>query len=144
MRDKGRGFKKCVFKLAVMNEDKGKVEGYRDLIVWQKSIVLVKQVYQLTQNFPDDEKFGLVSQMRRAAVSIPSNIAEGQARRTTGDYVRFVSIAEGSLAELDTQLIVAIELSFCTRIQTKEVFLLMVEIRKMLNALRRSLMSKVN
>ncbi len=144
MRDKGRGFKKCVFKLAVMNEDKGKVEGYRDLIVWQKSIVLVKQVYQLTQNFPDDEKFGLVSQMRRAAVSIPSNIAEGQARRTTGDYVRFVSIAKGSLAELDTQLIVAIELSFCTRIQTKEVFLLMVEIRKMLNALRRSLMSKVN
>jgi four helix bundle protein len=127
-----------------MNEDKGKVEGYRDLIVWQKSIVLVKQVYQLTQNFPDDEKFGLVSQMRRAAVSIPSNIAEGQARRTTGDYVRFVSIAKGSLAELDTQLIVAIELSFCTRIQTKEVFLLMVEIRKMLNALRRSLMSKVN
>ena len=109
-----------------------------------KSIVLVKQIYQLTQNFPNDEKFGLVSQMRRAAVSIPSNIAEGQACRTTGDYVRFFSIAEGSLAELDTQLIVAIELSFCTRIQTKEIFPLMVEIRKMLNALRRSLMSKIN
>jgi four helix bundle protein len=127
-----------------MNEEKAKVKGYRDLIVWQKSIALVKQIYQLTQNFPDDEKFGLISQMRRAAVSIPSNIAEGQARRTTGDYVRFVSIAEGSLAEPDTQLIVAIELSFCTKIQIKEIFLLMVEITKMLNALRRSLMSKIN
>jgi hypothetical protein len=61
-----------------MDEDKAKVEGYRDLIVWQKSIALVKQIYQLTQNFPNDEKFGLVSQMRRAAVSIPSNIAEGK------------------------------------------------------------------
>jgi hypothetical protein len=61
-----------------MHEDKAKVEGYRDLIVWQKSIALVKQIYQLTQNFPNDEKFGLVSQMRRAAVSIPSNIAEGK------------------------------------------------------------------
>ena len=115
-----------------------------EIWVWQKSIALVKQIYQLTRNFHNDEKFGLVSQMRRAAVSIPSNIAEGQARRTTGDYVRFVSIAEGSLAELDTQLIVAIELSFCTTIQTKEIFLIMVEIRKMLNALRRSLMSKIN
>ena len=143
--DEGRGIRNVIFDKSIyMHEDKGKVEGYRDLIVWQKSIVLVKQIYQLTQNFPDDEKFGLISQMRRAAVSIPSNIAEGQARRTTGDYVRFVSIAEGSLAELDTQLIVAIELSFCTRIQTKEIFLIMVEIRKMLNALRRSLMSKIN
>ncbi|CAN5692813.1 four helix bundle protein [soil metagenome] len=131
-------------KLSNMNEDKAKVEGYRDLIVWQKSITLVKQIYQLTQNFLTDEKFGLISQMRRAAVSIPSNIAEGQARRTTGDYVRFVSVAEGSLAELDTQLIVAIELSFCTKIQIKEIFSLMVEIRKMLNALPRSLMSKIN
>ncbi len=129
MRVEGRGLRRLFFnKLSDMDEDKAKVEGYRDLIVWQKSITLVKQIYQLTQNFPDDEKFGLISQMRRAAISIPSNIAEGQARRTTGDYVRFVSIAEGSLAELDTQLIVAIELSFCTKIQTKEIFSLMVEI----------------
>jgi four helix bundle protein len=66
---------------------------YKNLIVWQKSIILVKLIYQLTAKFPSEEKFGLVSQMRRAVVSIPSNIAEGQARRTTGDYVRFVSIA---------------------------------------------------
>jgi len=82
---------------------------YRSLIVWQKSIALVRLVYQLTAQFPAEEKFGLTSQMRRAAVSIPSNIAEGQARRTTGDYIRFVSTAEGSLAELDTQLTIALD-----------------------------------
>lgn len=121
-----------------------KVESYRDLTVWQKSIVLVRQIYQLTQDFPADEKFGLTPQMRHAAISVPSNIAEGQARRTAGDYVRFISMAEGSLAELDTQLILSIELSYCTKTQTKEIFLQMSEIRKMLNALRISLMSKIN
>ena len=127
-----------------MSAGKSKVESYRDLTLWQKSIELVKQIYQLTLNFPADEKFGLVSQMRRASVSIPSNIAEGQARRTTGDYVRFVSMAEGSLAELDTQLILSIELSYCTKTQTRETFLIMAEVRKMLNALRLSLMTKIN
>ncbi len=117
---------------------------YKNLIVWQKSIILVKQIYLLTQNFPSEEKFGLVSQMRRAVVSVPSNIAEGQARRTTGDYIRFVSIAEGSLAELETQLIIAIELNFCLKSETESCFSLMLEIRKMLNALRRSLISKIN
>ena len=84
------------------------IEGgsYKDLIVWQKSIALVKLIYQLTATFPPDEKFGIISQMRRAAVSVPSNIAEGQARRTTGDYIGFVSISEGSLVELETQLII--------------------------------------
>jgi len=127
-----------------MNEDHLKIESYRDLIVWKKSIVLIKQIYFITQTFPANEKFGLVSQMRRACVSIPSNIAEGHARRTTADYVRFISMSEGSLAELDTQLIVSIELSFCTKDQTKEIFLLMSEIRKMLNALRRTLLAKIN
>jgi four helix bundle protein len=116
---------------------------YKNLIVWQKSIILVKLIYQLTAKFPSEEKFGLVSQMRRAVVSVPSNIAEGQARRTTGDYIRFVSIAEGSLAELETQTIVSIELEFCTKNETEAIFSLMLEIRKMLNALRRSLMAKM-
>jgi four helix bundle protein len=115
---------------------------YKNLIVWQKSIILVKDIYKLTQSFPAEEKFGLVSQMRRAVVSIPSNIAEGQARRTTGDYVRFVSNAEGSLAELETQLIISIELKFCTKDEVQDCFSLMLEIRKMLNALRRKLISK--
>ena len=82
--------------------------------------------------------------MRRASVSIPSNIAEGQARRITGDYVRFVSMGEGSLAELDTQLILSIEPSYCAKTQTREIFLTMIEVRKMLNALRLNLMAKIN
>src|SRR5579859_2039575 len=90
----------------------GKPQGYRDLLVWQKSIVLAKQVYKLTAGFPPEEKFGLISQMRRAAVSVPSNIAEGQARHTTGEFVLFISHAEGSLAELDTQLVLSTELGF--------------------------------
>ena len=117
---------------------------YKNLIVWQKSILVVKDIYRLSQKFPSGEKFGLVSQMRRAAVSIPSNIAEGQARRTTGDYVGFVSIAEGSLAELETQLIIATELNFCDITDTKDCLALMLEVRKMLNALRRSLMNKMD
>jgi len=116
---------------------------YKSLIVWQKSIKLVKLVYKLTQAFPNEEKFGLTSQIRRAAVSIPSNIAEGQARRTTGDYIRFVSMAEGSLAELETQLIIAIDLGFCINSDNAECFSLLTEIRKMLNALRRSLLARL-
>lgn len=117
---------------------------YKNLIVWQKSVQLVKLIYKLTGKFPSDEKFGITSQMRRAVVSIPSNIAEGQARRTTKDYIRFVSTAEGSLAELETQLIISIELEFCSKTETKICFDLMLEIRKMLNALRISLTKKLN
>lgn len=115
---------------------------YKSLIVWQKSMALVSKIYHLSSDFPADEKFGLTSQMRRAAVSVPSNIAEGQARRTTGDYVRFVSNAEGSLAELETQLLIAIELNYLERRDATGCFELMVEIRKMLNALRRSLLAR--
>ncbi|MEP7149544.1 MAG: four helix bundle protein [Acidobacteriota bacterium] len=112
---------------------------FKELIVWQKSISLVKSIYTLTKSFPSDEKFGLISQMRRASVSIPSNIAEGQARRTTGDYIRFISNAEGSLAEAETQLILAIELGYCSTLSAEEIFGLMLEVKKMLNALRRAL-----
>jgi four helix bundle protein len=119
-----------------------KIGGYKDLVVWQKSITLVKLVYQLTATFPNDERFGLISQMRRAAVSIPSNIAEGQARRTTPDFIRFLSMAEGSLAELNTQIVIAMELKYCTPVQTVESIGLGEEIRKMLNSLRRTLLAK--
>jgi four helix bundle protein len=95
--------------------------GYRDLLVWQKGILLAKEVYRLTRDFPADEKWGLVSQMRRAAVSVPSNIAEGQARRTTKDFIQFISIAEGSIAELDTQLILAYEMGYCDRETTAPI-----------------------
>ena len=103
---------------------------------------LVKYVYDLTKKFPKEELYGLTLQIRKAVVSIPSNIAEGQARRTTGDYIRFVSNAEGSLAELDTQVIIAIELEYVDSEEVKGHFELMDEIRRMLNALRRSLLAK--
>ncbi len=118
------------------------VRGYRDLLVWQKGMALVKEVYVLTRGFPDDERFGLISQMRRAAVSIPSNIAEGQARHSTGEFVQFLSHAEGSLAELDTQLRVSNELGFCVgamAARAESIAELAEELRRMLNSLRRKL-----
>ena len=115
------------------------IRDYKDLVVWQKGMLLAKQVYQLTQSFPSEEKFGLVSQMRRAAVSVPSNVAEGQARNTTGEFVQFVSHAEGSLAELDTQIRLSIELGFCRELAVKSIQELIVEEQKMLKSLRRSL-----
>jgi four helix bundle protein len=116
-----------------------KPQSYRDLIVWQKSVVLAKSLYQLTSRFPSEEKFGLISQIRRAAVSVPSNIAEGQARHTTGEFIQFISHAEGSAAELDTQLFLSVELGFVETQEAGPIFNLIDEIRRMLNALRRRL-----
>lgn len=115
----------------------GKAQSYRDLLVWQKSMALTKAIYKITAKFPSEEKFGLISQMRRAAVSVPSNIAEGQARHTTGEFILFISHAEGSLAELDTQLILAAELGFLTSGETKPCADSIEELRRMLNGLRR-------
>ncbi|MDP9004164.1 MAG: four helix bundle protein [Verrucomicrobiota bacterium] len=115
-----------------------KTQNYKDLVVWQKAILVAKRIYQLTQGFPAEEKFGLVSQMRRAAVSIPSNLAEGQARHTTGEFVQFISHAEGSSAELDTQLILAVEFGFCKKETAIPIYELIDEISRMLNALRRA------
>ena len=114
-------------------------QSYKDLVVWQKGIDLAKLVYQLTRNFPGEEKFGLVSQMRRAAISVPSNIAEGQARHTTGEFIQFISHAEGSVAELDTQLILSVELELCAQSDVIVASETLDEIRRMLNALRRKL-----
>lgn len=94
---------------------KSSTRSYKDFVVWQKGIELAKLVYQLTRRLPSEEKFGLVTQIRRAVVSIPSNIAEGQARHTTGEFIQFISHAEGSVAELDSQLIHSIELGFSTQ-----------------------------
>jgi four helix bundle protein len=119
-----------------------KTSDYKDLLVWQKGITLVKLIYQITQTFPAEEKFGLISQMRRAAVSVPSNIAEGQARHTTGEFVQFLSHAEGSVAELETELIIAVELGYCNLAQLPKALDLISELRKMLNALRRKLQAR--
>ena len=87
---------------------------HKDLDVWKKSMDLVVKVYQITQMFPDTERYGLTSQMRRAAVSIPSNIAEGAARKGDKELVQFLSISIGSLSELETQYLIAIRLGFVT------------------------------
>lgn len=115
---------------------------FKDLVVWQKAMQVAKLVYELTASFPAEERYGLVSQMRRSAVSIPSNVAEGQARHTTGEFVQFISIAEGSVAELETQLLLSVSLRLSTCEATAPPLALLDEIRRMLNALRRSLVTR--
>ena len=91
------------------------VRSYRDLVAWQRARDLVREVYLLTAKFPVGERFGLVSQMDRAAVSVPSNIAEGYGRATTQDYLHFLRIARGSAYELETQLVLAEDLGLCAQ-----------------------------
>ena len=111
------------------------IQSYKELIVWQKSIRLVKEIFILTNKFPKAELYGIVAQMRRAAVSIPSNIAEGYGRRSTKSYAQFYAIAYGSALELETQSIIAKELNMAP----KENFIasdnLLVEVSKMLNSM---------
>ena len=115
----------------------GNIKDYKDLIVWQKGIALAKSIYLATVNakFPSDEKFGLVSQMRRAAVSVSSNIAEGQARNSAKDFARFLYISKGSLAELDTQAIIACELGFITKDKFDEINIKIDELQRMIYSL---------
>ena len=108
---------------------------YRDLLAWQKGIKLAKAVYQLTANYPLDERFGLTNQMRRCSVSIPSNIAEGFGRSSDKELVQFLYISLGSSNELDTQLTVSYELSFITEDRFKEIEKLNNEVNKMLQSL---------
>ena len=115
------------------------VKNFKDLVAWQKAMDLVEMVYRLTSAFPADERFGLTSQLRRAAVSIPSNIAEGQGRNSTGDFVRFLSIAYGSLREVETQMLIALRLKFADPTQFKPVQELCDEIGRILNGLMNSL-----
>lgn len=112
---------------------------YRDLLVWQKGILLTKLVYKLTVGFPSGERFGLTAQMRRAAVSVPSNIAEGQARQGTKEFLQFLSHAEGSLAELETQLFLSVELGFTQPTDVRPSLKEIDELQKMLTALKRKL-----
>jgi four helix bundle protein len=119
-----------------------KIKSYKDLLVWKKGLSLVKIVYQATKEFPSDERFGLVSQMRRAAVSVPSNIAEGQSRRTAGEFIQFISHAEGSLAELETQCIISIDLGFTKAGNAEALPAQIEELQRMLNSLRHRLATR--
>ena len=125
-------------KAAVLN-GREKAKHYKELLVWQKGMSLAKSVYGLTARFPTDERFGLVSQMRRAAVSVPSNIAEGQARHSTREFPQFLSHASGSLAELETQLLLSMELEYCAKNDVEGIAGLISELQKMIAALRRTL-----
>jgi four helix bundle protein len=111
------------------------IKTYKDLIVWQKSMSLVEFIYKETQEFPKEEIFGITSQMRRCAVSIPSNIAEGRGRSTRKDYRQFLIISYGSASELETQLIIAHNLKYMTEGRFLEATALLEEIIKMLGTI---------
>ncbi len=114
-------------------------QSYKDLVVWQKSIALCTEVYRLCDSFPRTELYGLADQMKRAAVSVSSNIAEGQARQHVGEFIHFVSIANGSLAELDTQRTIAATLGLLDADTSNALDFQISEIRKMLYVLRAKL-----
>ena len=118
------------------------VKDYRELIVWQKAMDLVELLYRRTRSFPKEELYGLTAQMRRAAVSIPSNIAEGQARRTTRDFIHFLSIARGSLKELETQIIISHRLGYINDAQQSELVAATEEVSRLISGLNRSLNQK--
>ncbi|MEM9252279.1 MAG: four helix bundle protein [Planctomycetota bacterium] len=111
---------------------------HRDLVAWQRAMDLVDAVYELTRGFPDDERFALTTQLRRAAVSAPSNIAEGYGRESPADYVRFLRIAAGSLREVETQIEIAVRQQMTTREEAIPAFRLCVETAKILKGLIRS------
>jgi len=113
----------------------GKITGYKDLLVWQKGMDLVEEIYRDTRQLPDSERWGLVSQMCRAAVSVPANIAEGYGRQATGDYRRFLLIARGSLLELETHVLLCQRLSYMGATEVGSVLAKIEEILKMLTAL---------
>ena len=115
------------------------VVSYRDLIVWQKSMDLVERVYRMTRAFPREELYALTSQVRRAAVSVPSNIAEGQARRSTAEFLHFLSIAQGSRAEVETQTLIALRLGYVTHGEIEGILSLLDELSRMLHALEAKL-----
>ena len=114
------------------------MNSYKDLVVWQKAIDLTIDIYSLTKSFPKEEMYGLVSQIRRSAVSIPSNIAEGQARKYHQQFSHFLSSAQGSLAELETQIIIAMKLGYIAGEQ-KDLFDAMHSIGKMITRLKQNL-----
>ncbi|HXB13165.1 MAG TPA: four helix bundle protein [Bacteroidia bacterium] len=117
------------------------LKSYRDLIVWQKSMSLNLMIYKHTTSFPKEEMYGLTSQMRRAAVSVSANIAEGQARNSTGEFIQFLGIAKGSLAGLETLIILSRNLEYMSEENSVSLLSLSAEINKMLYSLQNSLRS---
>ena len=123
----------------IIDNNKVAARNYRELVVWQEGIKLAKAVYKLTEKFPRQETYALADQIRRAVVSVPSNIAEGQARKAPGDFKRFLYISLGSLAEVDTQLILAQEFGYLNKEDIEPLDEQIQGLRKKLYALINSL-----
>jgi four helix bundle protein len=125
--------------ILIQGNEMTEIKSYMDLLVWQKGIELVEDVYRNIGDFPPDERYALGAQIRRSVVSVPSNIAEGQARQHTGEFRQFLYISLGSLAELDTQLIIATKLDYVTEDAHTRLREKITELRKMLTSLIRKL-----
>jgi len=119
------------------------IESYRDLQVWQKSLAVSIDLYRVTKSFPPDERIGLTSQLRRAGVSVPSNIAEGYGRGSAKEYLRFLKIARGSIFEIETQLLIAVKLEYCSSAQFEELSDKLKECGRILAGLIRSIKGRV-
>jgi four helix bundle protein len=115
---------------------------HKDLIVWRKALDLATLIYRITARFPRFELFGLASQLRRAAVSVPSNIAEGTARRTTREFVAYLHFARGSLAELETQILLAVQVGYLDEVETLQVQRGIDEVGRLINGVLRSLKTR--
>lgn len=115
------------------------IKNYQDLLAWQKAMDLVEVGYQLTKQFPKEEMFALTSQLRRALVSVPSNIAEGEGRNSPAEFLRFLNIAHGSLREVETQLLIAQRLNYLSDTDLKPALALASEAGRLIQGLRRSL-----
>jgi len=115
------------------------IKDYKDLIIWQKGIDIAEKCYFLTKKYPKDELYGMTSQIRRSASSISANIAEGYGRRYTGEYIRFLNIAQGSVNELETHLIVSTRIKLCSFMEVKDIVNLLTEETIMIAALIKKL-----
>ena len=120
------------------------VQSYRELIAWQKSVDLVEEIYRITKCFPKEETYGLTSQMRRAAVSVPSNIAEGQGRSSRGEFCQFLGHAKGSLFELETQVVISARLGYLSSQEANGLLESIHEVGRILSGLLASLVNTNN
>lgn len=111
------------------------IKDYKDLIIWQKGLDIAEKCYLLTKKYPKDELYAMTSQIRRSAASISANIAEGYGRRYTGEYVRFLNIAQGSINELETHLILSVRVGLCSLLDTKDIMEMLKEESRMIISL---------
>jgi four helix bundle protein len=118
------------------------IRSYRDLKAWQKAMELVREIYRVSRKFPKEELFGLMSQIRRAAVSVPSNVSEGHAKLSRKEYQHFLGHARGSLAEIETQILIAKDLDYLNEIDMNHILNLSAEVGRVLNGLLSSLREK--